>query len=324
MQKDFHYYGVFVLANLAGFSQREAKTIAYSSQYVDDSTDSKQIRIGDYVYDTVRTAHSGIRSFKWNVHKKIYFPFHFLPPEPVSGKPFSYVTQPDSIFAHLVVDDAIADHSELRLYRIGIALHTFADTWAHQNFSGRKHIENDVRTIDCYQQDRWQALKRPWDFFLDLLRARVGHLQALEHPDYGYENWRYKNYWGQAVSRRNPEEFAKAAKAVWQKLVGAKGGSQTDEIPSEHLTKITSILSTPPEDSKSSLQSRCILWISAYKELFDSENCATNCLYDPDEWRDRAMMLVKEGNLAEFLQCDWVRFQRAALKQRYFVLERLM
>jgi len=32
MQKDFHYYGVFVLADLAGFFRDEAKIIAYSSQ----------------------------------------------------------------------------------------------------------------------------------------------------------------------------------------------------------------------------------------------------------------------------------------------------
>ena len=324
MQKDFHYYGVFVLSNLAGFSQDEAKTIAYSSQYVDDSTDSKQIRIGDYVYDTVRTAHGGIRSFKWNVHKKIYFPFHFLPPQPVSGKEFSYVTQPDSPFAHLVVDEAIADHSELRLYRIGIALHTFADTWAHQNFSGRKHIENDVRTIDCYEQDKWQALRRPWDFFLDLLRARVGHLQALEHPDYGYENWRYKNYKGREFFRRNPEEFSNAAQAVLRKLVCAKGNSQPDASLWGHQAKIASMVGTPPKDRKSSLESRCGMWVSAYEEFFKSMDSEESFLYDPDEWRDRAIKLAEVGNLEGFLRSDWVRFQRAALKQRYFVLERLM
>jgi len=324
MQKDFHYYGVFVLANLAGFSQDEAKTIAYASQYVDDSTDSKQIRIGDYVYDTVRTAHSGIRSFKWNVHKKIYFPFHFLPPEPVSGKEFSYVTQRDSPFANLVIDDAIADRSELRLYRIGIALHTFADTWAHQNFSGRKHIENDVRSIDCYEEDKWRALKRPWDFFLDLLRARVGHLQALEHPDYGFENFRYKNFEGREFFRQNPEEFSKAAQAVLKKLVCAKGTTRSDAILREHQTKIVSILGTPPKDAKNNLESRCAMWVSEYRELFKSKDGETSFQYDPNEWRDHALELAKEGDLTKFLQSDWVRFQRAALKQRYFVLERLM
>jgi hypothetical protein len=38
MQKDFHYYCTAVLARAAGFSPRDALTIAYASQYVDHST----------------------------------------------------------------------------------------------------------------------------------------------------------------------------------------------------------------------------------------------------------------------------------------------
>jgi len=148
MQIDFHYYCIFVLANLAGFSQEDAKTIAYSSQFVDDSRDSKRIKIKDYAYDTVRTAHNSIYFYKWNVQKKIYFPFHFIPPEVLKNNgSFSYVTKPNSNFAQMVIDEAINDQTDLRLYRMGVALHTYADTWAHQNFSGRKHRENNTENF---------------------------------------------------------------------------------------------------------------------------------------------------------------------------------
>ena len=34
METDFHYYTVFQLAKLAGFSSKDSNTIAYASQYV--------------------------------------------------------------------------------------------------------------------------------------------------------------------------------------------------------------------------------------------------------------------------------------------------
>ena len=60
MKEDFHYYCVFVLANLAGYPKKDAKTIAYCSQYVDNSTDHDEIEIGDYTFDTVCTAYNKI------------------------------------------------------------------------------------------------------------------------------------------------------------------------------------------------------------------------------------------------------------------------
>ena len=58
MQKDFHYHCIAVLARAAGFRQADALTIAYASQYVDDSTESEPIRVGELMFDPVRTAHT--------------------------------------------------------------------------------------------------------------------------------------------------------------------------------------------------------------------------------------------------------------------------
>ena len=41
-KKNFHYYGVFYLPLCAGIEPVTAYKIAYSSQYVDDSTESKK------------------------------------------------------------------------------------------------------------------------------------------------------------------------------------------------------------------------------------------------------------------------------------------
>jgi hypothetical protein len=352
MLKDFHYYGVFVLSNLAGFSRDEAKIIAYCSQFVDDSTDSKEIRVGDYTYDTVRTAHAGLRSFKWDIHKKVYFPFHFLPPRPLGVNAFSYVTEPDSAFARLLMDDVLADKSALRLYRLGVVLHTYADTWAHQKFSGRNNIENDIQELDMredniwkkckkpwkhyvrngvgrvkhlIQYGEWKRYKRPWDFFMDLLRARVGHLQASNYPDYAYAYWRYKDFRGEENLRCNPEEFLAAAEAIFYRLAQAHGQADAESIWQREQPTIKSLLeASPPEDCDDELQAQCDLWIDAYETYFQSQSDNQSYLYDPSEWRDQAMSFAKDGDLESFLGTHWVQFQRAALKQRYFVLERMM
>ena len=51
MQTDMHYYGTYALARLAGFSVSKAEIIAYSSQYVDDSTPLQMIVINTKMVD---------------------------------------------------------------------------------------------------------------------------------------------------------------------------------------------------------------------------------------------------------------------------------
>ena len=51
MQKDFHYYCIAILARAAGFGKSDALNIAYASQYVDDSTESEPIKVGELPFE---------------------------------------------------------------------------------------------------------------------------------------------------------------------------------------------------------------------------------------------------------------------------------
>ena len=66
MQSDFHYYCIGVLARAAGFNRDDALTIAYASQYTDDSTESELIRLeldeGRLRFDPVRTSYTGLET----------------------------------------------------------------------------------------------------------------------------------------------------------------------------------------------------------------------------------------------------------------------
>lgn len=62
MDKDMHYYGIGFLARAAGFTKQHALTIAYASQYVDNSTEGEPIKVGNIFFDPVRSAHYGLKS----------------------------------------------------------------------------------------------------------------------------------------------------------------------------------------------------------------------------------------------------------------------
>jgi hypothetical protein len=317
MQRDFHYYCVFVLARLADYSPEEAKIIAYSSQYVDDSLDSEPIEVDDFRFDTVRTAHIGLEAFGWDVQKKVYIPFHFIPPSPVLKGGFSYVTQPDSGFAQMIVKEAINDKPEIRLYRLGIALHTYADTWSHQGFSGRHNLENDVEEIRVRRKKRYRHLLLK-NIFLDAL-PQIGHTEAYKYPDYSYLSWKYKNHMGEEIQRDNAEEFLKAAKAILGWLAEANGKNvgrnwQNNEAKIKGLFKQR----YPRSKEDLELSKRCKNWTLQYDNFFSRPEYH----YNPDEWREYA--LGRKDDMDAFLRTDWAWFHRAALMQRCLVLRHIM
>ena len=161
MQLDFHFYCTAVLARAAGFSSREALLIGYCAQYVDDATESETIHIQvasgqpAFPFEPTCTSYNfldptqGLGSITWAAQKRIFIPFHFIPPHPLDlttpNLPFSYITEPHSPFAEFLLNEAARDkHPVRRLCRIGIALHTYADTWAHRGFTGKKEVPTSI------------------------------------------------------------------------------------------------------------------------------------------------------------------------------------
>jgi hypothetical protein len=209
MQLDFHYYCIAVLCRAAGFNPGDALTIAYASQYVDNATESEQIRIafqanagtgaGYLKFDPVCTSYAGldvVASLAWSAQKRVWVPFHFLPGEPFDPQnpAFSFATRPASLFATLLLDQAAGEPLEAyrrRLCRIGVALHAYTDSWAHQDFSGRKERgENNVENIWLYNRarDRWEHPLAE-NILLDTL-PQIGHAEAGYFPDLSYQKWR--------------------------------------------------------------------------------------------------------------------------------------
>ena len=165
MNIEFHYYIIHYLCNHAGFSREDAYLISYSSQFTDHNIVSYDIDTGRNTYRTIPTQNYGF----WDdsFPKEVYIPFHFFPGESDKsarvrrdGKRNSLCCTPNSPGLKELLISSLKTRNP---YRIGIALHTYADSWAHQNFSGKL--------------EEWNTIEKR-----SLIPA-IGHAQALKKPD---------------------------------------------------------------------------------------------------------------------------------------------
>ena len=145
---------------------------------------------------------------------RIYPIFHFIPGDPRSKTAFRedgmmhwLNTTPGSKNANKFLDAAMQADD---LYRIGIATHAFADSWAHQNFVGYFSSFN--------------SLGGP----LDKAIPNIGHAEAGHNPDHPTLVWTDKRLFqkrkgagSRKDSRRvdNKERFLDAAESLLRKLM---------------------------------------------------------------------------------------------------------
>ena len=165
MNIEFHYYILHFLANQAGFEEEDARIIAHSSQFVDHNIISYRIDVGGSSYITFPTQNYGF--WDESFPRDVYIPFHFFPGDPeyagsrrADRKSNPLNCTPNSPAVKELLVSALKTRN---LYRVGIALHTYADSWAHQNFTGL--LEN------------WNAIDQR------SIVPAIGHAQAFRKPD---------------------------------------------------------------------------------------------------------------------------------------------
>ncbi len=341
MQIDFHYYTIRIITEEAGFLPEDSQIIAYASQFVDDAVDHHKMKVSgqtDLMYerydgkyfDPVCTAHKGIQflsSIKDEVQKKIYIAFHFLPPKPyVKGEKFEYRTLPNSEFSRLLVQNAllqtVKNTEEKRikaLISLGIALHTFSDTWSHQLFSGRHNQkENDIKNIKYLVDSQWKKLSLIQKA-TSAAFPNIGHAEANEFPDQTHLTWKYTQEDTQKEFVRDNTKIAlEAAKEIFNFLAGDSLSHNWEYLEN----KLTKCFKFEGELSDK---------ISFYKKIFPS----IDFYYDPKQWRNEALR-VNDNQTVKFLNLErmkteykfgldkkWFFFNMAALEQRNFVEERI-
>lgn len=176
MDRDMHYYGTYVAANLAGYTEWEAMKIAYAAQYVDDCTLYQMNKLyGNIVFnkeDFERRLHAkmiitcqNLTDFTFervissyndndNAYRQIWSIFHFLPGNlknelTYNGEYehliYSYDSKAKWEFSLICrtcsellgkVINNVKNYKYDKTILIGIVMHVLADTWSHYDFSG--------------------------------------------------------------------------------------------------------------------------------------------------------------------------------------------
>jgi hypothetical protein len=222
MQIDGHHTMTYIAARLAGFSKPKASIIAYSAQYVDDATNSGVIKFdNEAMYGRISSAHKMLdyRNSDELANHQVWIPFHFLPGN--GGKPAGQnpgnrfvrklVCFPDSYVARDMLRVCVADAGKpYGLHRLGITMHVYADTWAHQGFAGLNHKINEVSNITSNNKSLDKSFfNKIANYFLSE-SFPLGHGAALSHPDRPSLIWEYKNGLGEKVKRDNQQIFMDA------------------------------------------------------------------------------------------------------------------
>ncbi len=200
MNHEFHFYGTYYLAVHAGFSPNDAETLANAAQMPDTCLVSYRVATGRTMYDTTATHHYGF----WDTRHEweIWIPFHFVPGDSTvaaalrkDGRKSAYAVTPNSENAKKLLLAALRTRD---LFRLGIALHAFADTWAHQNFSGRNETLN---TVDP------NSVVPP-----------IGHAHVRRAPDMIDEIWTDPRLRGPNDRIVNRRRFLDAARVIYKYL----------------------------------------------------------------------------------------------------------
>ena len=121
-------------------------------------------------------------------------------------------------------------------FRIGIALHSYADTWAHQHFSGRTEEGNVIDPASPLPP--------------------AGHLQALRPPDDASGSWADPRLLPSLSRVVNGERFLAAARKIYRYLrTSLRLGFEDEEL---HLSDLADSWRRYPGDMKARIASSTV------------------------------------------------------------------
>lgn len=232
MDISFHFFAVKTMAMVAGYEESIANSIANYSQFIDDFNWYRYCNVSsipDYVtndktldlvitnnifmkiinpattgfYDIVDLASLVLpRSQKFTVA-----PFHFIPQNATKVRQNDYRTYPavwgDGSYISKMLEDAVndllncKDRNEYKyIYmHLGMLLHTFADTYAHQKFTGYNTWENKVKLTkvqnnitgrdetEIYRSKIMEWLNTLGRIVPDFAAMSIGHMLIKHVPD---------------------------------------------------------------------------------------------------------------------------------------------
>ena len=320
MDRDFHYYGTYLAAAVAGFKNEEARLIATSAQFIDDCTEAVTYESSfsgwtpykfvinnasnvskDFfpIVTSVYGMKSWVPSSDNDETRQIWMPFHFLPgnypgqnskrleprstqnEQPINLDPEESIyllCRPRSDTARSMINfakdsykrvqaNALDTDKELGLLLAGSCMHVFADTYAHQDFSGTPSYKlngtkNDIssNTGKFTNFGTWKGIKwepdestyRDINWPVDLVSGdplniyppntgvlgrnttALGHGQMGHMPDVSTIALQYQPQWSnKVITRNNPQQYMNAFIDMVAALTSIKKGEDFNWFESD-------------------------------------------------------------------------------------------
>jgi len=359
MQIDFHHATTYVLARLAGFEHPEADIIAHSAQYVDDATNSGAINFTNgAAYHRICSAHKMIdyRNFEALANHQVWIPFHFLPGNgklPSDKNPNGkfiekIICKPNSYVAKEMVSACIKDkHRLYALHRLGITLHVYADTWAHQGFAGVTHKINDISHLEDKDTQGKTIVSKLKSFFGDLFDVELsklvgdtlplGHGAALSFPDKPFLNWSYQDHTGKTINRDNPKDYIEACEELCKAMQRFRIGDPDADVqglPINDRNKIEGLFKTIQDDKGEDRHNKWLEYIANGHFSFPGIRLSY-IAKGYGSWKHQALNTTEAVDLnfekykkfeyhPEFLSSDWKLFHDALQVHRFDVIHNIL
>ena len=346
MQIDFHHGVTYVVARLAGFDHEAANTIAYAAQYVDDATNSGLIRFNNgALFSRISSAHKMLdyRNFNELANHRVWLPFHFLPGNaglPIDQDPpgefiEKLICYPNSFIAQDMVRECIArQDAPYGLHRLGITMHVYADTWAHQGFAGVNHQINEARGLmNAMGTTDRNLMTRLKGYFISGAFP-LGHGAVLGNPDKPFLRWGYINGQGKQVWRDNPQDFLAAAEKMYQVMQCYQKGNPelpVHELPEPDKSLIDQMFRTLTSDNRLVRHQEWLQAIAAGKFSFGAATVYYKAK-GKNSWKYLALQTEGEIDREDevfayhphFLTSDWKLFHDALQAHHFYIIHELL
>ncbi|MDP3694744.1 MAG: hypothetical protein Q8R42_01370 [Desulfocapsaceae bacterium] len=345
MQIDFHHATTYVAARLAGFPQDRAEIVAHAAQYVDDATCSGIIRFNNIeaLYSRISSAHKMLdpRNADELANHLVWIPFHFLPgndglgegQNPIGTFINKLVCKPDSPIARQMVRQTIVDQDRsYGLHRLGVAMHVYADTWAHQGFTGVLHEINEVEHVSETSSSGVfsSGLASFLSCILDDAVPPLGHGRATVFPDMPFLSWKYQNGRNEPIERNNTDQFCQAAEQLcraMKRYIAKDPYADVSGIKEQDMNKIQDLFLKIKEKNG---DKRHEAWLQAIEDdpfSFGSEKISYPAKGE-GSWKEQALgtsedKLKYPWNPA-FLQSNWKFFHDSLQAHRFYVIYDLL
>lgn len=346
MQIDFHHAVTYVAARIAGFGHDEADIIAYAAQYVDDATGSGAVCFGNRaMYHRISSAHrtTNLRNLNDVENHLVWLPFHFLPGNgglPAGENPpgtfiDKLVACPDSPIARDMLAAAVADRKKAcGLHRLGVTMHVYSDTWAHQGFAGVLHEINEVENARETGHSGLFDDGGLTGFFADVLDDAIpslGHGRANILPDMPFLQWEYRDGRDTVKSRDNTELFCAAADAMCRAMQAYRRADDPNVEPTgigaADMKKIRTLFESVVDKDGGERHRVWLNTISAGEFSFGPAEIS----YADDgkkSWKALALGTSQDLPVHEyrdgFLESNWKRFHDAVQAHRLAVLHDIL